>query len=144
MSDFSYLIDSNALSKLTQEQRASDFFRENCRVPNEVLFEARWFPDIEGLRGNEFPTTGSVLEILIEVMKTVPIDDTTLVDLYANRGNADPLIVACAVDGMRANEWHLFGPTWVVVTNDTAVQAKAEEFGVEVLTGAEFAVVLGS
>lgn len=34
-------------------------------------------------------------------MATISIDDTSLVDLYANLGNADPILVACALDGIR-------------------------------------------
>lgn len=137
-----YMIDSNALSKLSRQQRVSDFFQENCHVPSEVLHEARFFPDIDALKDNEYPMTGRVLEILIEVMATVSVDDTKLVDLYANRGNADPIVVACAVDGQRASQHMLFGPNWVVVSNDKAVRAKAEEFGIEVWTSAEFAAIL--
>lgn len=134
-----YLIDANALSKLTPAQRASEFFRARCRIPEEVLHEARWFRDAEQLEGVEYRTTGRVLEILREVMATVPVYDTTLVDLYANKGNADPLIVACAVDGTREAERALFGPTWAIVSNDNAVRAKAQESGIDVRTSEQFA-----
>lgn len=138
-----YLIDSNALSKLTPEQRAGEFFLKNCLVPSEVLHEARWFPDVEQLKAVEYRTTARVLGVLREVMTTVPVGDTALVDLYANRGNADPLIVACAVDAKREVEEGLFGPTWAIVSNDNAVRAKAAEFGIEVRTSAEFDALLG-
>jgi hypothetical protein len=137
-----YVIDNNALSHLTRHQRASDFFRERCYIPSEVLHEARYFPDIESFKANEYPTTARVLGILIEVMATVPTADTKLVDLYANRGNADPLVVACAVDGKRESDAVLFGSTWVVVSKDKAVQAKASEFGIDVMTNDEFVFIL--
>lgn len=139
---YEYVIDNNALSHLKRHQRASDFFRENCHIPSEVLYEARFFPDIKELKGNEYPATSRVLTILIEVMATVPISDTKLVDLYANRGNADPLVVACAVDGQRKSDEGLFGPAWVVVSGDKAVQAKAVELGIEVKTSEEFIAIL--
>ena len=122
-----YVVDNNALSRLTRAQRASSFFREHCHIPTEVLYEARGLPDIAALKANEYATTGRVLKTLIEVMATVPVGDTKLVDLYANRGNADPLVVACAIDGQRADNEFLFGPTWVVVSGDKAVRAKAVE-----------------
>lgn len=137
-----YLIDCNALSKLTKDQRASGFFRTNCRIPTEVLYEARWFPDVRQLSEVEYKTTGSVLAILAEVMATVPVDDKKLVDLYANQGNADPLIVACAVDAMREREQQLFGEAWAIVSDDKAVRAKANEFDIEILASEKFIAIL--
>lgn len=72
-------------------------------------------------------------------MATVPKDDTALVNLYANKGGADPLLVACALDGMQETADQLFGPNWIIVSNDKAVRAKASEFGVESFTREEFA-----
>lgn len=137
-----YVIDNNVLSQLKRHQRASDFFRLNCHIPSEVLYEARFFPDIGELSDIEYPVTSCVLGILIEVMATVPITDTKLVDLYANRGNADPLVVACAVDGQRKSEEGLFGPAWVVVSGDRAVQAKSVEFGIGVMGSENFISIL--
>ncbi|MFH5228158.1 hypothetical protein [Antrihabitans spumae] len=142
MTDFQYLIDNNVLTKLSRDQRASDFFRTKCHVPSEVLHEARGFPDIDSLSTREYPTTPGVLRQLVKVMETVPIDNTRLVDLYANEGNADPLIVACALDAQDANEGLLFWPTWVVVSDDGAVQAKATEFEISVRTSAEFKAII--
>lgn len=75
-------------------------------------------------------------------METVPIDNTRLVDLYANEGNANPLLVACALDAHDSNEGLLFWPTWVVVSDDGAVQAKASKFEVPVRTSAEFKSII--
>lgn len=137
-----YVIDNNTLAQLKRSQRASKSFREKAHIPSEVLHEAQGFPDIEDLRRNEYLTTPAVLSILTEVMATVPVNDTRLVDLYANRGNADPLLIACAIDGQRGSDELLFGPTWVVVSGDKAVQAKAAEFGIEVRTNDEFTEIL--
>lgn len=83
-----------------------------------------------------------MLGLLIDVMASVPIGETSFVDLYANLGNADPLVVASALDGQPGEEERLFGPTWIVVSGDKAVQAKAEEFGLSVLTNLEFKDIL--
>lgn len=139
-----YVVDNNTLSRLTRAQRASSFFREHCHIPTEVLHEARDFPDLAALKANEYATTDRVLRILTEIMATVPVGDMKLVDLYANRGNADPLVVACAIDGQRADSKFLFGPTWVVVSGDKAVRAKAAEFEIAVMTNDEFVAVLES
>lgn len=101
MNDFGqrYVIDTNALSQLGRSRRASRFFLENTVLPEEVMYESAGFPDIETLRDNVHPMTPQVLHWLSEVMSTVPDGDTRLIDLYANQGNADPLVVACALEG---------------------------------------------
>ncbi|WP_394525420.1 hypothetical protein [Paenarthrobacter nicotinovorans] len=136
------MIDNNALSVVNREHRGSDFFKQHCRIPGEVLHEAEGFPDIEELKRIEYPTTARVLALLTEVMASVPAGDTKLVDLYANLGNADPLVVACALDGQRGDADKLFAPAWTVVSGDKAVQAKAAEFGLAVITNQEFLALL--
>lgn len=139
MKEEMYLIDNNVLSHLSPTQRASEFFHTQCRIPAEVLHEAEGYADADALKSVEYPTTASVLGFLHSVMATVPEDDTALVNLYANKGAADPLLVACALDGIQESEKCLFGPTWIIVSNDKAVQVKASEFGVESCTREEFA-----
>jgi hypothetical protein len=75
-------------------------------------------------------------------MATVLVFNMKLVDLYANQGNADPLVVAYAIDGQRKSDDGLFGSAWVVVSGDKAVQAKAAELDVEVKTNVEFIGIL--
>jgi hypothetical protein len=133
-----YVLDNNALGFVKQEHRASNFFKMHCRIPSEVLREAEGFPDIDELRQLEYRVTESVLARLIEVMASVPVGDASLVDLYANQGNADPLVVATALDGLRSNDSALFALTWTVVSGDKAVQAKAREFDLDVITNQEF------
>lgn len=140
--DFQYLVDNNALSALSTSTRASKFFRAHCHIPEEVLFEARGFPDIGILEECKYETTPGVLRYLIKVMATVPVGDNSLVDLYANSGNADPFIVACALDARSHDEDKLFGPTWVIVSNDKAVRQKAVEFKIEIRSSEEFAEII--
>lgn len=134
-----YLVDTNALSQLRRQRRASKFFRANAMIPSEVLHEADGFPDVEELTQIEYSTTPSVLRWLMTVMATVPPDDTDLINLYLNQGSADPLMVACALDARDRERQHLDPLEWAVVTDDKAVRAKAEEFKVRVLTYAQFA-----
>ena len=138
MNDETYLLDNNALSHLTRQQIATDFFLERCRIPTEVLHEARNHPDAETLRMVEYPTACGVLHHLSRVMESVAIDDTSLVDLYANKGAADPLLVACALDGTVDEARYLWGTIWVVVSNDKAVRAAARANNLESLTREEF------
>ncbi|WP_257479143.1 PIN domain-containing protein [Acidipropionibacterium jensenii] len=134
-----YVIDTNALSQLGRRRRASAFFLENAVIPEAVLQEAEGFPDIGSLRENAHPTTVRVLQWLITVMATVAETDARLVNLYANLGAADPLVVACALEGQEYDSQYLDSPEWLVVTADDAVRAKAEEFGLQVLGNSEFA-----
>ncbi|MCY1250063.1 hypothetical protein D9M72_636550 [compost metagenome] len=83
-----------------------------------------------------------MLQLLVEVMATVPDTDTRLVDLYANLGNADPLVVACALEGQEHDRQYLMAPEWFVVTGDEAVRDKAEEFGLKVLSNSKFAALI--
>ncbi len=137
-----YVIDNNTLGQLSRSQRASIFFRKHAHIPSEVLHEARGFPDIDELQRNEYRTTTAVLSQLARIMATVPATDTGLVDLYANRGNADPLVVACAMDGQDRDSQYLDAPEWFIVTGDKAVRAKAEEFGLKVVTNSDFAMLI--
>lgn len=138
MTDERYLLDNNALSHLTVAQRASEFFREYCRLPSEVIYEAKGYPDAASLKSVEYPTTPNVLKHLGMVMATVPANDTKLVNLYTNKGAADPLLIACALDGMEHAAELLWGPTWIIVSNDNAVRTKAAELGIQAITRESF------
>lgn len=138
MTDEMYLLDNNVLSHLSRAQRASTFFLERCRLPLEVLHEADGSPDIAALKQVGYATTARVLELLKDVMATVPESDTALVDLYANKGAADPLLIACALHASEEAAPLLWKPTWVVVSNDKAVRTKAAELGVTAYTREEF------
>ena len=137
-----YVLDTNALIRVNRHRRASAFFQENVVIPDEVLHEAAGFPDIATLRKHLYPTTSRVLEWMIRVMATVPTDDKTLVDLYANLGGADPLVVACALDGQAEDSQYLAAPEWIVVTGDDAVRQEAEEFDLKVIPSAEFSSII--
>lgn len=132
-----YVVDTNALIRLKRDGRANPIFLDHAVFPSEVLREASGLPDIRALRENEYPTTPHVLEWLVRVMTSVPTADRKLVDLYSNHGGADPFVVACALDGQAQDSVYLDAPEWMVVTNDDAVRAKAEEFGLRVLTSEE-------
>lgn len=137
-----YLLDNNALGKISRRDRGSDFVRTFCRIPTEVLHEASGYPDIATLTELEYPTTVAILGLLVEVMTTVEVGDTSLIDLYHNRGNADPLLIACALDAQRANSPFLFGEAWIVVSDDQAAQTMARRFGVDFRSSTSFLEVL--
>lgn len=137
-----FVVDTNALIQLGWKRRVSEFFLENAVIPEEVIHETSGFPDVAALRENVHPTTPRMLQLLTAIMASVPKNDTRLVDLYANKGNADPLVVACALERQEHDSQFLLRPEWVVVTADEAVQDKAQGFGLKVLTTTEFKALI--
>lgn len=133
-----FFVDTNVLSRLTRAQRASQFFRDNCSLCTEVLHEASGFPDHAELRRLEYSVSASVLARVREVMVTVPPGDFRLVELYHNLGNADPILIASALDAMAAESELLFAVDCRIVSDDAAVIAKAREFDVRTLGYDEF------
>lgn len=130
-----YLVDNNALGPLGYRKK-SEFFAEHCRVSADVAHESRRAKHAELLTSLTMDPTPVMLAQLTSIMKSIPVGDTTLVDLYNNKGTADPLLVAMAAVLSTEN---LFSEDWVIVTNDKAVAAKAEEFNVESMTPQDLA-----
>lgn len=133
-----YLIDTNALSRIGRKDRGSTLVRDTCKIPSEVLHEAASFPDIAMLRTLEYPMRADVLNLVREVMCTVPAGDKDLIDLYHVRGNADPILVATALDAIAKSEETLLVEDWRIVTDDEGVKEKAAEFDLRTLTSADF------
>lgn len=136
------MVDTNTLIQIGQRRRSSEYFQETAVLPEEVIREATAFPDIATLRNSVYPTTSKVLEYLVRVMSTIPTEDTTLVDLYQNKGGADPLLIACALDGQSKDSAYLVASDWIVVTADDAVRRKAEEFGLRSMNNADFGAII--
>lgn len=103
-----------------------------------MLHEAQGYADIAGLSRLVFPMTPAVLRALVQVMATIDPRDVSLIDLYHNRGNADPMLIACAVAARNNDAVLLFGEEWIVVSDDHAVQSKAREFNFLALSTKEF------
>lgn len=137
-----FVVDTNALSEIGRRRRESAFFRDRVKIPGEVLHEASGFPDVDALRSRLYPASPSMFEWLQRVMEVVPVDDTTLVDLYADRGGADPILVACALDGRAHDSQFIDAPEWVVVTGDDAVRRLAAAFELRVVSNLEFAELI--
>ena len=136
--DMRYLVDTNALSEIGRTRRTTKFFREHAALPTEVLHEAENSPDIQQLRRQEYATTPAVLRLLVRIMKTIPVNDSQLIDLYKNQGGADPLVVACALDAKEYNNQLLYSEEWVIVTGDKAVRALATKFDIPAISTKEF------
>lgn len=137
-----YLVDNNALATLKQQRIRSAFFTEHCRLTTDVLREANEHPDLTVLQTTEYAVSPDVLEQMRTVMKAVDPDDTGLVDLYRNKGMADPGLIASALNAMEAERQTLLPDKWVIVTNDRAVRAKAAELGVPTMEPVDLAACI--
>lgn len=133
-----FIVDNNALAQIGRLRRSSGFFRENARIPEEVLYEAREFPDHKELASLKYKTSVTVLKNVRRIMAELEVGDTRLVDLYANKGGADPFVVACAIDAQNQLGSPLIPDRWNVVTNDNAVSALAKQCEIEVINAASF------
>lgn len=138
MNSVQYILDNNALSRLTRRQRQSAFLRKHCVIPQDVLYEARGFADADLEEVTTQPITIDILDHLKQVMASVPTDDLSLVDLYANKGAADPALIATALTIIDEEQQTLLPRQCLIVTDDKAVRAKAREFGIEVMGSEDF------
>lgn len=134
-----YLVDNNALMELKRDRVASAFFRSHCHVTTDVLREAAEHPHLAQLKAGAYPLTPAVLEQVRRVMADVSVGDISLVDLYRNKGSADPGLVASALAQIAANEGALFIDDWVIVTNDGGVEDAAARHSVATIKPAELA-----
>lgn len=142
MDDVVYLVDNNVLAGLSRAKRAARLLRESCFVTADVVHEARGFAD----EIRDVPVravTSAVLEKLRLVMERVDPHDTSLVDLYANKGSADPVLMATALVMVDEEASRLWQRRVVVVTDDRAVIAMAGTFGVPAMRRSDFAQLLG-
>ena len=144
MNETCYLVDNNALVALTSNRIRSKFFRANCRVTADVLFEADLHPEQSTLAQLVMEPTPEFLEQVRVIMRTVPLGDIRLIDLYKNRGAADPGLIATILEAIAAEEGMLFSDIWVLVTNDRAVADKAAEFSVASIRPEELAALIDS
>lgn len=131
-----YLLDTNVVLQLgMQSLSESRFFAQHCRVIDDVIDELHLDdqPQLE-LEWDRvrYPTSVTLLQELVSVMATIPVGDVSLIDLYRNKGRADPVIIAAALDAIEQDRWSLMGELqeWVVASEDQAVRRTCAGFGV--------------
>lgn len=132
MSDATYLVDNNALNTLTRSRIESEFFRTNCRITSDVLWEARGRDEQLTLADVTLNLEPGVFVELRRVMASVAIGDVRLVNLFKNKGSADPGLLAAIVhsNAKEEEDGMLLRTSWVLVTDDGAVGDKAAELGI--------------
>ncbi|GIG40186.1 hypothetical protein [Cellulomonas phragmiteti] len=141
MNEHRYLLDANVLTRLTASQRASAFVSDRCHVPAEVMYEVRGLSDRSAIARLELPTDVRTLERLRDVMAAVAPGDLSLVDLYRNKGCADPVIVAAALAAEDGRD-QLWQTEWHVVSDDNAVRAAALTFGIQPVSRHELVALI--
>ena len=137
-----YLVDNNALIALKRDFVTSAFFRAHCQVTTDVLREANEHPHLGQLKAGAYALTPAVLEQVRTVMASVEVGDIGLVDLYGNKGAADPGLIASALDAIAVGEDALFSDEWVIVTNDGGVEKAAALHGVATIKPNELAALV--
>ena len=134
-----YLVDNNALIALTRRRVKTDFFADHCRITADVLHEASEHSERRRLAAVAEATTSEVLEQVRVVMADVAVGDTELVDLYANKGAADPGLIATVLTRAAVQGEYLLPDEWVIVTLDRAVQDAAKRHGVMTMPPSDLA-----
>ena len=79
------------LSRVGRKNRESPFVRDNCKIRARCCTRR----DVPGHRDAgtlEHPVSAGILNLVREVMSTVPPGEKSLIDLYHVRGNADPIL----------------------------------------------------
>ena len=137
-----YLLDNNVLNTLRRDQIHSEFFRDYCRVTTDVLWEAREHAEQAALARLSRPHTPGLLMRVRDVMETLEAGDTRLIDLYGNKGAADPGLIASILEADDDDANKLLSDSWILATNDQGVADKAAEFGIAVITPIEFAILI--
>ncbi|GIG25019.1 hypothetical protein [Cellulomonas denverensis] len=137
-----YLIDANVLTRLTAVQRSSAFVRDRCRIPADVMHEVRGLPDRSAIAHLELPLDAPILLRLRDVMATIDPGDFSLIDLYHNKGTADPVLIAAAL-ALDHGEGRLWPIRWHVVSDDHAVRETASTLGVPRLSRDELLNLIG-
>lgn len=130
-----YLLDNNALTKLTTPERRNPLVRDRCMLIDEVHYEAR-FRSRPDLDPHVLPVTPDVLGWLVKVMAHP--DSEVLIDLYHCQGNADPLLIASALALTEQSKTTLFSTTYIIVTDDERLTSQAKSFNIATTTSAEF------
>ena len=137
-----YLVDNNALIAVTSRRVNTEFFAHHCRITADVLYEASGHPDQGRLAALAQATTSDVLEQVRVVMADVEVGHTDLVDLYGNKGAADPGLVATVAARAAAQDGLLFPDEWVIVTLDHAVQDAAKRQHVATMPPSDLAELI--
>lgn len=134
-----YLIDETPAASLKCEWIETNFFQENCFIPEEIIYELRDNRelDLNKLKGRQIAVSYDILNALQIVMAQAKV-----VKLYQNEGNGDALIVATALAMKNIENTKLIQDEWVIATSDKGVIALAEKLAIRCIGKKEFYAIL--
>ena len=123
-----YLIDETPAASLKNEWMKTNFFKNNCFIPEEIMYELRdnYEFDLNELKKNQIQVSYDILNALQIVMAQAKV-----VKLYHNEGNGDALIVATAMAMKNLENSKLIKNEWVIVTSDKGVVALAKTLAIK-------------
>ena len=134
-----YLIDETPAASLKDEWIMTNFFKKNCFIPEEIIYELRdnYELDLVELRKNQIPVSYDILNELQIVMA-----QAKAVKLYQNEGNGDALIIATALVMKNKENAKLIKDEWIIVTSDKGVITLAKNFAIKCISKDEFYGIL--
>ncbi len=144
MNEVRYLVDNNALTALTGRRIESDFFAANCHITPDVLREASSRPERRVLEDCVTNVSADFFSMVRFVMSSEPVGDVRLVDLYRNKGAADPGLLATILLSNQVEDGMLLRSSWVLVTDDSRVREKAQVLGIEVHDSSQLKRIIDS
>lgn len=123
-----YLIDETPATSLKNEWMKTNFFKNNCFIPEEIMYELRdnYELDLNELKKNQIQVSYDILNALQIVMAQAKV-----VKLYHNEGNGDALIVATAMAMKNLENSKLIKNEWVIVTSDKGVVTLAKNLAIK-------------
>jgi hypothetical protein len=142
MNETRYLVDNNALIAIKGERIKTPFFLDHCSITEDVLREAGDRLERVELESIVIRTSPSSLAWLRKVMSSIDAGNIGLVDLYKNKGTADPGLVAAVLDAIELDADKFFADEWVIVSDDQAVRTKSAEFGISTMAASDLAAII--
>lgn len=133
-----YLIDTTPAVAITKDMFETNFYKEKCFFPEEVLYELRDNCNYERFIKNVIKIDKDILYFLQTTVMTGLTDNSKLVDLYQNKGNGDVFIIATILSKQYDDRGSLFRTRWVIVTEDKGVMEAAYKYDIDCIKKSEF------
>ncbi|KKQ81498.1 MAG: hypothetical protein UT05_C0015G0007 [Parcubacteria group bacterium GW2011_GWF2_38_76] len=142
-----YLLDTVSITEIQNKDKnffTSNFYRDNCFVPEEIVFELESPQNeylLDKLKKKTYPISSEILKYLPIVMGEMNLDNV-VIDLYQNKGNGDVFCLAIAFCENSKNQDKLLPDDWLIVSNDLGLAKLAKTLGVRVINSREFELII--
>ena len=137
--DKKYIVDTNVACSLKKMHVDSNFFRNNCFIPEEILTEIGNSNDLYlEFERRQLPIT---FDVLYELQNSVMLHSESVIDLYDDKGDGDVMIIATILAEKRKEAGSWLITEWVVATEDNGLKKLLSKFGIERVGLEEFKVL---